>query len=249
MHHKTHRIKTWKPFFQDVLDGRKPFDFRKNDRDFKVDDDIVHIEYDPETQAETGRHCNTTIIYILQGGQFGIPDGYVLFTQVTASQSDFIRQYHHIANDILPEYEKTLSHRVGGDIIDRLSHVLRSLQDTATNSVYKAKHYLDDAKTQFKALEIILQGITGQGNHSEKRVIANHVISMLRTMVDKIDHTEFDFSQGVYERYNFYRSQSPEGKLMEKYKLLKYAHENLQVKFKDFNERVPDQYKVDDLPF
>ncbi len=34
----THNLKTWMPFYQDVIDGRKTFELRKNDRDYQVGD-------------------------------------------------------------------------------------------------------------------------------------------------------------------------------------------------------------------
>lgn len=50
-----HRLKTWPPFFQWVLDGEKTFDLRKNDRDFKEGDYLVLEEYLPDIEQYTGR--------------------------------------------------------------------------------------------------------------------------------------------------------------------------------------------------
>lgn len=33
-----HELKTWPDFFRDVADGRKKFEIRKDDRDYKVGD-------------------------------------------------------------------------------------------------------------------------------------------------------------------------------------------------------------------
>lgn len=246
---QTHQIKTWKPQFQDILDGKKPFDFRYNDRGYKVGDDIVHLEFDQDTQTKTGRECHATIVYLLGGGQFGIPDGYVIFTQLTTMQRDYIRDYERLANVVLPEYEKKLSYKVAGNLTDRIDHVLRSLNGTATEAIFKAKNFVDDVKTQFKALEIVMEGITGHGNHTEKRVLANHVISMLRSMIDRVDQFEWDYTGGMHDHFNFFRSQSPEGNLVRKYKELKNSHERLQEELNEMKGVASDKSKSQDLPF
>ena len=45
---KTHYIKCEKEFYQDVEEGYKPFEVRKNDRDYRAGDDIVLREYDKD---------------------------------------------------------------------------------------------------------------------------------------------------------------------------------------------------------
>jgi hypothetical protein len=60
-----HKLKTWPVYFQSVLDGSKPFEVRVNDRDFKVGDRLDLMEYDPDAEEYTGRHCHRFITYIL----------------------------------------------------------------------------------------------------------------------------------------------------------------------------------------
>jgi len=68
-----HELKTWKNFFDAILDGRKPFDVRKNDRDFKVGDIIIFREWNTIKVDYTGRECKRRVTYILFG--FGLmPD-------------------------------------------------------------------------------------------------------------------------------------------------------------------------------
>jgi hypothetical protein len=69
---KTHYLKTWPSFFEDVAEGRKTFEVRINDRDFAVGDEIVLVEYDPFLQQLTGREIHQRITYILEG-RFGLP--------------------------------------------------------------------------------------------------------------------------------------------------------------------------------
>lgn len=51
---KIHCLKCWPKPYKDAVEKRKPFEFRKNDRDFKVDDIIVLQEWDPDTSQYTG---------------------------------------------------------------------------------------------------------------------------------------------------------------------------------------------------
>lgn len=71
---KLHRLKLQQPFFGDVYCGRKNFEVRKNDRDFKVGDRLMLVEY----PSEDLRFVFREIEYILIGGQHGIASGYVV---------------------------------------------------------------------------------------------------------------------------------------------------------------------------
>lgn len=79
---KTHALKTWPSFFEAVLNGRKTFECRKNDRDFAPGDTLVLKEYDPAKEAVlddwkyTGRTLTRTVGFVVHGGVFGIAPGY-----------------------------------------------------------------------------------------------------------------------------------------------------------------------------
>lgn len=101
---KVHALKTLNPFFSDVLEGRKNFEVRKNDRDFKVGDvlclqettttqeipslymtgfgclnQVPGITVLPQTKTVyTGREMYKKITYILEGGAFGLSAGFVV---------------------------------------------------------------------------------------------------------------------------------------------------------------------------
>lgn len=70
---KEHELKTWPEYFDAIVKGRKLFEVRKNDRDFRVGDYLRLCEYDPELKRFTGNYIKKQISYILQGG-FGLPD-------------------------------------------------------------------------------------------------------------------------------------------------------------------------------
>ena len=78
-----HELKTWKEYFEEVFNGRKTFEVRKNDRNFKKGDIIILQEWDNETQDYTGRQMARGVSYILQGGQFGIENGFVVMAMFT----------------------------------------------------------------------------------------------------------------------------------------------------------------------
>lgn len=68
---KLHKLKTVQPYYNDILFGRKRFEVRKNDRDFKVGDQLRLLEYDAENQRFTGMGLTMmNIIYVLDNPEF-----------------------------------------------------------------------------------------------------------------------------------------------------------------------------------
>ncbi len=91
---KIHELKTVKSYFEDLLSGKKTFEIRLNDRDFKVGDKLLLVEYDHEDQHYTGRHKFFTVTYVLGSLEFiGLRDGFValglnLFNYVVPESGD-----------------------------------------------------------------------------------------------------------------------------------------------------------------
>lgn len=93
---QTHKLKTWPEPFKATRTYAKRFEFRLNDRDFQVGDDLLLQEWEPEgsfgevghtdetalvvTGRYTGQECLRTVTYILRGPAFGIPEGYVVMS-------------------------------------------------------------------------------------------------------------------------------------------------------------------------
>lgn len=72
----THVLKTWPTYFHAVKSGKKPFEVRRADREFRVDD-ILHLkEYDPTLETYTGDEIRRLVTYRLDGPGFGIEEGY-----------------------------------------------------------------------------------------------------------------------------------------------------------------------------
>lgn len=71
-----HELKCWAEYFEAVLTGRKSFEIRKNDRDFRVGDTLWLREWvlpaDPTCQDTyyTDRECRRTVSYITDFGQW-----------------------------------------------------------------------------------------------------------------------------------------------------------------------------------
>jgi hypothetical protein len=73
---RRHELKCDAEQFTAVIEGRKTFEFRRNDRDFRVGDDLVLQEYLPSEKRLTGRESLRSVGYILHGPAYGIPEGF-----------------------------------------------------------------------------------------------------------------------------------------------------------------------------
>jgi len=71
-----HYLKCWPKYFAQARSGLKPFEIRKNDRDFTIGDVLVLMEWLPDEKRFTGRDIYRRVISIVHGGQFGIRKGY-----------------------------------------------------------------------------------------------------------------------------------------------------------------------------
>lgn len=74
-----HTLKILPEFFDASFSGKKTFEIRVNDRDFKVGDIILLKEWDGEKY--TGRQMAKRITYILQNAeQYGLMPGYCILS-------------------------------------------------------------------------------------------------------------------------------------------------------------------------
>lgn len=77
---KVHKLKIWPTYAAAMVHGDKPWEVRKDDRDFRVGDLCMLYVWDPIAQAYGSMRIHAMITYILPGGQFGIQEGYVVMT-------------------------------------------------------------------------------------------------------------------------------------------------------------------------
>jgi hypothetical protein len=78
-----HELKTWPPFFGDIIEGRKSFELRRNDRNFECGDDLRLREWNPETKEYTGRETIRYVALILTKHE-GLAEGFALMGLVPA---------------------------------------------------------------------------------------------------------------------------------------------------------------------
>ena len=75
---KTHELKIYPKYFEAILDEKKTFEIRKNNRNFHVGDSIVLREFD--NIKYSGREIHATIKYMLDDTFIGLEEGYVAFS-------------------------------------------------------------------------------------------------------------------------------------------------------------------------
>lgn len=72
---KVHELKILPEYYNAQIEGKKNFEIRKNDRDYKVGDKLVLKEYDPKAKEFTGQSFITEITFITNYQQ---KDGYIV---------------------------------------------------------------------------------------------------------------------------------------------------------------------------
>lgn len=75
-----HELKTWSDVYWDIIEGRKVHEYRKNDRGFKVSDLVLLREFIPTGERYTGEEVAVRITSISYGPEWGIPEGYAVFS-------------------------------------------------------------------------------------------------------------------------------------------------------------------------
>lgn len=78
-HTKVHELKIWPREFEAIKSGLKSFEFRKDDREYKVGDSILLREW-TKINGYSGRKIEAKITYILSKTDFGIPYGYCILS-------------------------------------------------------------------------------------------------------------------------------------------------------------------------
>lgn len=76
---RIHELRTLKPYFEDVLSGIKTFEYRNNDRDFAVGDELRLKEIYPFSMEYTGREYSVKVEYILKNFP-GLPKDYCVMS-------------------------------------------------------------------------------------------------------------------------------------------------------------------------
>lgn len=74
-----HELKIHPKYFEEVLAGKKTFEVRENDRDFKTGDLLALNEYDPEKNAYTGRSAVVYVDYACTSTQY-VREGFAVMS-------------------------------------------------------------------------------------------------------------------------------------------------------------------------
>lgn len=75
-----HELKTWPESYEAVRDGRKLFEWRRDDRAFQRNDTLLLREWDELGKRYTGRSLRCCVTYILRGPFFQVPQGYAVLS-------------------------------------------------------------------------------------------------------------------------------------------------------------------------
>jgi hypothetical protein len=108
---QTHRLNTIARYFDAVERGEKTFEVRKNDRAFQTGDILELVRTDGDHMApRDAPSLRKQIIYLLQGGQFGIEPAYCVLglgdvpadkvIEYVKSESVLQRFYDHIRDQV-----------------------------------------------------------------------------------------------------------------------------------------------------
>lgn len=80
---RLHELKTWSVPFDATWNGVKPYEIRKDDRDYQVGDFLWLREYSTLGNSYSGRSILAQVTYKSAGGEWGLPpDLCVLGTSV-----------------------------------------------------------------------------------------------------------------------------------------------------------------------
>lgn len=132
----THPLKVWPEFFQATIQTRKTWELRKNDRGFQVGDLLQLQEYDPDTEAYTGRETFSEVVYVLENFE-GLQPGYailgtevlfpeplqftqdelkaILTTATTFAMQGPLSPLHHAFGKLILYYYPVLAHQLQED--------------------------------------------------------------------------------------------------------------------------------------
>lgn len=82
---KEHELKTWQSYFHAVYDLSKPFEIRKDDRDFRKGDTLLLRETGYGSGNYTGRWCRRVITYVLRHEEdLGLREGFAILGLIPA---------------------------------------------------------------------------------------------------------------------------------------------------------------------
>jgi len=76
----THRLKVHPGPFRAIKRGDKRFEYRKDDRGFRIDHRLFLMEWDPAEGDYTGDELMVLVTHMTRGPDFDVPRGYVIMS-------------------------------------------------------------------------------------------------------------------------------------------------------------------------
>jgi hypothetical protein len=81
-----HELKIWPEYFASVISGEKTYELRRNDRNFAVGDHLRLLEFDPKSEAYSGRSALAKVLSVAVPNHLGgnvfdaLDDGYCIMS-------------------------------------------------------------------------------------------------------------------------------------------------------------------------
>lgn len=128
---REHEIKCWPSFYEHIESGAKPFEIRKNDRDYKVGDTLWIREWLPEEHRYTTCECRRSITYVTAWGQ---QEGYVVLGLASLGPG------LEAAAKLAEEWEFGTNIRWGQEVLGK---AIRALAAPSTPAGERRKAYME----------------------------------------------------------------------------------------------------------
>ncbi len=98
-----HQLKTDPAFFRLILAGKKSYELRENDRNFRAGDEVILEEYFAKTNEYSGRKLIAEVTFVLKDYP-GIERGYCILSLKIinpANYNKFLNDYWHDPSEVL----------------------------------------------------------------------------------------------------------------------------------------------------
>lgn len=86
-----HRLKVWPEYFKAILEGKKRFEYRINDRNYGVGDVLHLFEFEPVGSKYSGREMKVQITYAVFGPAWGLPDDAAILSIIPFQSQDEVK--------------------------------------------------------------------------------------------------------------------------------------------------------------
>lgn len=139
---RVHDLKCWPVPFAAILDGSKTFEWRKNDRDYRVGDMLHLREWTSDGERYTGRTVDARVTYMLDGG-FNIPDGYCIMgiarIGVAPASPNHAADVSQMRADLLQEIDDVIQGTAywQGGRLDTIKHLLARVEKTEAEAAVR----------------------------------------------------------------------------------------------------------------